>query len=173
MSGADWTLVAEIFADALEQPPEARSAFVAERVNAWAVGALAGPAHAAAALTGGASLVAGSSDPPLRRPAPTGPPAPGLDAGHTRAPVVEPAPRPAGGGDRARVVADAGQPNDERDVRRRRRHAAARAGADGGSPRLASGAAGGASQRVVGRVLEVASGPETSSSGGMSATKDH
>jgi len=33
------------------------SAYVAERVPAWAVAALAGPAHAAAALDGGASLV--------------------------------------------------------------------------------------------------------------------
>src|ERR671933_170327 len=36
------------------------AAFVSERVRSWAVGALGGPAHAAAALTGGASLVLGA-----------------------------------------------------------------------------------------------------------------
>jgi glycerol-3-phosphate dehydrogenase (NAD(P)+) len=43
------------------------AAFVAERVRAWAVGALGGPAHAAAALTDGASLVLGTTQPPFAR----------------------------------------------------------------------------------------------------------
>jgi 1-acyl-sn-glycerol-3-phosphate acyltransferase len=43
------------------------SAFVSERVRAWAVGALGGPAHAAAALTDGASLVLGAPDPAFSR----------------------------------------------------------------------------------------------------------
>jgi glycerol-3-phosphate dehydrogenase (NAD(P)+) len=43
------------------------SAFVSERVPAWAVGALGGPAHAAAALTGGASLVLGAPVPAFSR----------------------------------------------------------------------------------------------------------
>ncbi len=60
------------------------SAFVTERVNAWAVGALAGPAHAAAALSGGASLVVGSSDPAFGRQVTTALTAAGFDAGYTR-----------------------------------------------------------------------------------------
>ena len=60
------------------------SAYVAERVNAWAVGALAGPAHAAAALSAGASLVVGSSDPAFGRQVTTALTAAGFDAGYTR-----------------------------------------------------------------------------------------
>ena len=44
------------------------SAFVAERVGSWAVGALAGPAHAAGALSDGAALVVGAADRRLRPP---------------------------------------------------------------------------------------------------------
>jgi 1-acyl-sn-glycerol-3-phosphate acyltransferase len=43
------------------------SAYVSERVTAWAVGALGGPAHAAAALTEGASLVLAATSPPFAR----------------------------------------------------------------------------------------------------------
>ena len=60
------------------------SAYVAERVNSWAVGALAGPAHAAAALSAGASLVVGSSDPAFGRQVTTALTAAGFDAGYTR-----------------------------------------------------------------------------------------
>jgi 1-acyl-sn-glycerol-3-phosphate acyltransferase len=60
------------------------SAYVAERVNAWAVGALAGPAHAAAALSGGASLVVGSSDAAFGRQITTALTAARFDAGYTR-----------------------------------------------------------------------------------------
>jgi glycerol-3-phosphate dehydrogenase (NAD(P)+) len=60
------------------------SAFVAERVNAWAVGALAGPAHAAAALSAGASLVVGAADPAFGRQLTTALTAAGFDAGWTR-----------------------------------------------------------------------------------------
>jgi glycerol-3-phosphate dehydrogenase len=60
------------------------SAFVAERVNAWAVGALAGPAHAAAALSDGASLVVGARDPAFGRQVTTALTAAGFDAGYTR-----------------------------------------------------------------------------------------
>jgi glycerol-3-phosphate dehydrogenase len=60
------------------------SGFVADRVNAWAVGALAGPAHAAAALSAGASLVVGSSDPAFGRQVTTALTAAGFDAGYTR-----------------------------------------------------------------------------------------
>ena len=60
------------------------SAFVGDRVNAWAVGALAGPAHAAAALSDGASLVVGSSDPAFGRQVTTALTAAGFDAGYTR-----------------------------------------------------------------------------------------
>jgi glycerol-3-phosphate dehydrogenase (NAD(P)+) len=60
------------------------STYVAERVNSWAVGALAGPAHAAAALSGGASLVVGSSDPAFGRQVTTALTAAGFDAGYTR-----------------------------------------------------------------------------------------
>ena len=60
------------------------SAFVAERVNAWAVGALAGPAHAAAALNAGASLVVGSSDAAFGRQVTTALTAAGFDAGCSR-----------------------------------------------------------------------------------------
>src|SRR5215210_4810167 len=62
----------------------APSAFVAERVSSWAVGALAGPAHAAAALTGGASLVVGASDPAFGRQVTDALTAAGFDAGSTR-----------------------------------------------------------------------------------------
>jgi glycerol-3-phosphate dehydrogenase (NAD(P)+) len=60
------------------------SAFVGDRVTAWAVGALAGPAHAAAALSDGASLVVGSSDPAFGRQVTTALTAAGFDAGYTR-----------------------------------------------------------------------------------------
>jgi glycerol-3-phosphate dehydrogenase (NAD(P)+) len=60
------------------------SVFVADRVGSWAVGALAGPAHAAAALSGGASLVVGSSNPAFGRQVTTALIAAGFDAGHTR-----------------------------------------------------------------------------------------
>jgi glycerol-3-phosphate dehydrogenase (NAD(P)+) len=60
------------------------SDFVAERVNAWAVGALAGPAHAAAALSAGASLVVSSSDAAFGRQVTTALTAAGFDAGYTR-----------------------------------------------------------------------------------------
>ena len=43
------------------------AAFVGERVNAWAVGALGGPAHAKAALEDGASLVLATKDPAFAR----------------------------------------------------------------------------------------------------------
>jgi 1-acyl-sn-glycerol-3-phosphate acyltransferase len=59
------------------------SAFVAERVNAWAVAALAGPAHAAAALSGGASLVVGATDAAFGRQVTTALTAAGFDAGWT------------------------------------------------------------------------------------------
>jgi glycerol-3-phosphate dehydrogenase (NAD(P)+) len=60
------------------------SAFVAERVTARAVGALAGPAHAAAALSDGASLVVGAEDPAFGRQLTTALTAAGFDAGYTR-----------------------------------------------------------------------------------------
>src|SRR5215207_2041549 len=60
------------------------SAYVAERVNAWAVGALAGPAHAAAALSDGASLVVGAQDPAFGRQLTTALTAAGFDAGYSR-----------------------------------------------------------------------------------------
>ena len=44
------------------------SAYVAERTHAWAVGVLGGPAHAAEALDGGASLVLATKDPSLHPP---------------------------------------------------------------------------------------------------------
>jgi glycerol-3-phosphate dehydrogenase (NAD(P)+) len=43
------------------------AAYVAERVRGWAVGAIGGPAHAAAALTDGASLVLASPNPAFSR----------------------------------------------------------------------------------------------------------
>ncbi len=43
------------------------SAYVAERTQAWAVGVLGGPAHAAEALDGGASLVLAAHDPAFAR----------------------------------------------------------------------------------------------------------
>ena len=43
------------------------AAFVSERVNSWAVGALGGPAHAKAALEDGASLVLATKDPAFAR----------------------------------------------------------------------------------------------------------
>jgi glycerol-3-phosphate dehydrogenase (NAD(P)+) len=43
------------------------TAFVSERVRSWAVGAMGGPAHAAAALTDGASLVIGTTQPAFAR----------------------------------------------------------------------------------------------------------
>ena len=60
------------------------SSFVAERVNAWAVGALAGPSHAAGALSDGASLIVGASDPAFGRQVTDALGAAGFDAGYTR-----------------------------------------------------------------------------------------
>jgi glycerol-3-phosphate dehydrogenase (NAD(P)+) len=60
------------------------SAFVADRVNAWAVGALAGPSHAAVALSDGASLIVGASDPAFGRQVTDALGAAGFDAGFTR-----------------------------------------------------------------------------------------
>jgi 1-acyl-sn-glycerol-3-phosphate acyltransferase len=60
------------------------SAFVAERVNAWAVGALAGPSHAAVTLSEGASLIVGASDPAFGRQVTDALGAAGFDAGYTR-----------------------------------------------------------------------------------------
>jgi glycerol-3-phosphate dehydrogenase (NAD(P)+) len=62
----------------------APSAYVAERVGSWAVGALAGPAHAAAALSDGASLVVGASEPAFGRQVTDALTAAGFDAGYTR-----------------------------------------------------------------------------------------
>src|SRR5829696_10014066 len=59
------------------------SAYVAERVGSWAVGALAGPAHAAAALSDGASLVVGATDPAFGRQVTDALTAAGFDAGFT------------------------------------------------------------------------------------------
>jgi len=60
------------------------SAFVAERVSSWAVGALAGPAHAAGALSDGAALVVGSSNAAFGRQVTGALAAAGFDAGSTR-----------------------------------------------------------------------------------------
>ena len=60
------------------------SAFVAERVSSWAVGALAGPAHAAGALSDGAALVVGASDAAFGRQVTDALTAAGFDAGYTR-----------------------------------------------------------------------------------------
>jgi glycerol-3-phosphate dehydrogenase len=60
------------------------SAFVAERVNAWAVGALAGPSHATGALSDGASLIVGASDPAFGHQVTDALGAAGFDAGYTR-----------------------------------------------------------------------------------------
>jgi glycerol-3-phosphate dehydrogenase len=60
------------------------SAFVAERVNSWAVGALAGPAHAAGAISDGAALVVGASDAAFGRQVTDALTAAGFDAGYTR-----------------------------------------------------------------------------------------
>jgi glycerol-3-phosphate dehydrogenase (NAD(P)+) len=62
----------------------APSAYVAERVGSWAVGALAGPAHAAAALSDGASLVVGASEAAFGRQVTDALTAAGFDAGYTR-----------------------------------------------------------------------------------------
>jgi glycerol-3-phosphate dehydrogenase (NAD(P)+) len=43
------------------------AAYVSERTESWAVGVLGGPAHAEAALDGGASLVFAATDPAFRR----------------------------------------------------------------------------------------------------------
>jgi glycerol-3-phosphate dehydrogenase (NAD(P)+) len=60
------------------------SAYVAARVNAWAVGALAGPSHAAGALSDGASLIVGASDAAFGRQVTDALVAAGFDAGSTR-----------------------------------------------------------------------------------------
>jgi glycerol-3-phosphate dehydrogenase len=60
------------------------SAYVGERVGSWAVGALAGPSHAAAAVSDGASLIVGASDPAFGRQVTDALTAAGFDAGHTR-----------------------------------------------------------------------------------------
>jgi glycerol-3-phosphate dehydrogenase (NAD(P)+) len=59
------------------------SAYVAERTESWAVGVLGGPAHAAAALDGGASLVPAASDPAFRRQVSDALIAAGFDAAST------------------------------------------------------------------------------------------
>jgi glycerol-3-phosphate dehydrogenase (NAD(P)+) len=60
------------------------SAFVAERVSSWAVGALAGPSHAAGALSGGASLIVGATNPAFGRQVTDALGAAGFDADYTR-----------------------------------------------------------------------------------------
>jgi glycerol-3-phosphate dehydrogenase (NAD(P)+) len=60
------------------------SAFAAERVGSWAVGALAGPAHAAGAISDGAALVVGASDAAFGRQVTDALTAAGFDAGYTR-----------------------------------------------------------------------------------------
>jgi glycerol-3-phosphate dehydrogenase (NAD(P)+) len=59
------------------------SAFVAERTESWAVGVLGGPAHPAAALDGGASLVFAAADPAFRRQVTEALTAAGFDAAAT------------------------------------------------------------------------------------------
>jgi 1-acyl-sn-glycerol-3-phosphate acyltransferase len=60
------------------------SAFVAERVGSWAVGALAGPAHAAGAISDGAALVVGAADPAFGRQVTDALIAAGFDSAYTR-----------------------------------------------------------------------------------------
>jgi glycerol-3-phosphate dehydrogenase len=58
-------------------------AYVAERTESWAVGVLGGPAHAAAALDGGASLLFAATDPAFRRQVTDALRAAGFDAAET------------------------------------------------------------------------------------------
>ena len=59
------------------------AAFVSERTESWAVGVLGGPAHAAASLEGGASLVFAAADPAFRRQVTEALAAAGFDASAT------------------------------------------------------------------------------------------
>jgi glycerol-3-phosphate dehydrogenase len=59
------------------------AAYVAERTESWAVGVLGGPAHAAAALAGGASLVFATADPAFNRQVTEALGAAGFDAAAT------------------------------------------------------------------------------------------
>jgi glycerol-3-phosphate dehydrogenase (NAD(P)+) len=59
------------------------AAYVAERTESWAVGVLGGPAHAAAALDGGASLMLAAADPAFRRQVTDALTAAGFDAAST------------------------------------------------------------------------------------------
>ena len=59
------------------------AAYVSERTESWAVGVLGGPAHAAAALDGGASLVFAATDPAFRRQVTEALTAAGFDAAPT------------------------------------------------------------------------------------------
>jgi glycerol-3-phosphate dehydrogenase (NAD(P)+) len=59
------------------------AAYVAERTASWAVGVLAGPAHAAPALDGGASLVLAAADAAFRRQVTDALTAAGFDAAAT------------------------------------------------------------------------------------------
>jgi glycerol-3-phosphate dehydrogenase (NAD(P)+) len=59
------------------------AAYVSERTESWAVGVLGGPAHAGAALNGGASLVFAATDPAFRRQVTDALTAAGFDAAAT------------------------------------------------------------------------------------------
>jgi glycerol-3-phosphate dehydrogenase (NAD(P)+) len=59
------------------------AAYVSERVRAWAIGALGGPAHPRAALADGASLVMAAADPGFRRQVADALAAAGLDVATT------------------------------------------------------------------------------------------
>jgi glycerol-3-phosphate dehydrogenase (NAD(P)+) len=59
------------------------AAYVSERTEGWAVGVLGGPAHAIAALSGGASLVFAAADPAFRRQVTDALTAAGFDAAAT------------------------------------------------------------------------------------------
>ncbi len=59
------------------------AAYVAERTDSWAIGVLGGPAHAAAALDGGASLVFAAADAAFRRQVTEALSAAGFDAAAT------------------------------------------------------------------------------------------
>jgi glycerol-3-phosphate dehydrogenase (NAD(P)+) len=59
------------------------AAYVSDRTASWAVGVLGGPAHAAAALDGGASIVLAAADPAFRRQVGDALTAAGFDAATT------------------------------------------------------------------------------------------
>ncbi len=59
------------------------AAYVAERTESWGVGVLGGPAHASAALHGGASIVFAAADPAFRRQVTGALTAAGFDAADT------------------------------------------------------------------------------------------